>query len=151
MRQTESRGNKRLGNLAESNREMNRFLSFPFILLNDSVLHLNVVRVFFFQFSFQILRLDSNTNIRVNSQTRKVTSCCIDAAITGGVGTPSLPDRHRHCRGVFLKLMGIGTTSQAVGTQADHLRKVRFQVLTAATMKFRFVFWVVLPCTAAIR
>jgi hypothetical protein len=28
----------------------------------------------------------------------------------------------------------------------DHSRDVRFQVLTAASMMFRAVFWVVLPC-----
>jgi hypothetical protein len=28
----------------------------------------------------------------------------------------------------------------------EHIRQVRFQVLTAASMKFRIVFWDVLPC-----
>jgi hypothetical protein len=32
------------------------------------------------------------------------------------------------------------------GNEEDHEYFVRFQVLTAASMKFRFVFWDVMPC-----
>jgi hypothetical protein len=33
-----------------------------------------------------------------------------------------------------------------VGLVSKYVRLVRFQVLTAASMMFRAVFWVVLPC-----
>jgi hypothetical protein len=37
-------------------------------------------------------------------------------------------------------------TGMSGGTEEDHVKPVRFQVLTAACMMFRVVFWVILPC-----